>query len=40
MFRYYFFCIRWLWANRDWQNSRQKWKAMDRDYKKHMEAKA
>jgi hypothetical protein len=40
MIRYYIFCIHWLWENRTWQNSRQKWKAMDRDYKKYREAKA
>lgn len=32
--RYYLFCIRWLWHNRDWENTRQKFKAMDRAYKK------
>ena len=31
--RYYLFCIRWLYMNRDWKNTRQKFKAMERDYK-------
>ena len=29
MFKYYWFCIRWLWNNRTWQNTRQKFKAME-----------
>ena len=32
MLRYYFFCVRWLWKNRKWNNTRQKFKAMDNDY--------
>ncbi len=28
--RYYLFTIRWLWDNRTWRNSRQKWKALER----------
>lgn len=31
---YYWFCIRWLWKNRDWADTRQKYKAMNRDYSK------
>ena len=31
---YYLFCIRWLWKNRDWENTRQKFKAMERAYRK------
>ena len=31
---YYLFCIRWLWKNREWENTRQKFKAMEREYKK------
>lgn len=31
--RYYIFAIRWLWRNRSWANTRQKWKAMDRAWK-------
>lgn len=32
--RYYLFCIRWLWKNRKWENTRQKFKAMEKDYAK------
>lgn len=28
--RYYIKALRWLWANRTWRSSRQKWKAFDR----------
>lgn len=31
--RYYLFCIRWLWKNREWENTRQKFKAMEKAYK-------
>jgi hypothetical protein len=31
---YYFYCIRWIWKNRNWKNNRHKWKAMDRDYRR------
>jgi hypothetical protein len=31
--RYYWFCIRWLYRNREWNNTRQKYKAMDREYR-------
>lgn len=34
MIKYYLFCIRWLWENRSWKNTRQKFKAMERDYDK------
>jgi len=30
--RYYIFAARWLWRNRTWQNSRQKFKAMLKDW--------
>ena len=30
--RYYLFCIRWLWKNREWENTRQKFKAMEKAY--------
>ena len=33
--KYYLFCIRWLWKNREWENTRQKFKAMERAYKKY-----
>lgn len=32
-FKYYYRCIKWLWRNRNWQNSRQKWKAMEKEVK-------
>lgn len=28
--RYMLFAIRWIWHNREWANTRQKWKAMER----------
>ncbi len=28
--RYYLFCIKWLWKNRTWDNTRQKFKAMEK----------
>ena len=34
MIKYYLFCIKWLWQNRNWQNSRQKFKAMEKAWKK------
>lgn len=30
--KYYIFCIRWLWKNRNWTNTRQKFKAMVGDW--------
>lgn len=32
--RYYIFCIKWLWKNRNWSNTRQKFKAMQKDFEK------
>lgn len=32
--KYYFFCIKWLWKNRNWENTRQKFKAMAKDWEK------
>lgn len=29
--RYYLRCVKWLWKNRDWANTRQKFKAMDKE---------
>lgn len=29
--KYYLFCIKWLWKNREWKNTRQKFKAMNKD---------
>lgn len=31
--RYYLFCLKWLWRNRNWEPTRQKWKAMEKAYK-------
>lgn len=31
--RYYIFCIRWLWKHREWENTRQKFKAMEKAYR-------
>jgi len=30
MIKYYIFCIRWLWQNREWANTRQKFRALER----------
>lgn len=30
--KYYIFCIKWLWKNRKWDNTRQKFKAMEKEY--------
>ena len=32
--KYYIFCIKWLWKNREWENTRQKFKAMSKAYEK------
>ena len=32
--RYYLFCIKWLWKNREWENTRQKFKAMEKAWRK------
>lgn len=37
MVRYYWFCLRWLWRHRYWENSRQKWKAMEKDWRHYRE---
>jgi hypothetical protein len=34
MIKKYLFTIRWLWKNRHWNNTRQKFKAMDRDWER------
>ncbi len=31
--RYYIFRIRWLWKNRKWEPTRQKYKAMEREWR-------
>lgn len=37
MIKYYIFCLRWLYKNREWGISRQKFKAMERDWRCHNE---
>lgn len=34
MIGFYLFCIRWLWRHMDWAETRQKYKALDRDLRK------
>jgi hypothetical protein len=34
MVSYYFRCIKWLWKNKKWENTRQKFKAMDNEVKR------
>ena len=34
MIKYYLFCIRWLWKNRNWSDTRQKYKAMNKAWNK------
>ena len=29
--RYYLFAIKWLWRNREWSNTRQKFKALEKE---------
>ena len=31
--KYYIFCIKWLYKNRNWDNTRQKFKRMEKDFK-------
>lgn len=31
--KYYLFAIRWLWKNREWSDTRQKYRAMNREWK-------
>lgn len=33
--RYYFFVAKWLWKNRRWANTRQKWKALEKAWAVH-----
>ena len=30
--KYYLFAIKWLWNNKEWQGTRQKYKALDKAY--------
>ena len=34
--RYYIFVATWLWRNRTWENTRQKFKAMERAWAKQL----
>lgn len=36
---YYWFVIRWLWRNKDWADTRQKYKTMNREYDRHKQAR-
>lgn len=38
--KYYLFCVRWLWKNKEWASTRQKYKALERDYAKHLQESA
>lgn len=38
--RYYLYALRWLWRNQTWADTRQKFKALERDWKKHIRANA
>ena len=29
--KYYYRCIKWLWENRNWENTRQKFRCMARE---------
>ena len=35
--RYYIAAARWLWENRSWANTRQKWKAFDRAMREYLD---
>jgi hypothetical protein len=37
--KYYIFSIRWLWKNRKWDNTRQKFKRMSEDYERYKQGK-
>lgn len=32
--RYHLFCVKWRWKNRNWEDNRHKFKAMDKDWAK------
>ena len=32
--RYHWFCVKWLWKNRNWEDNRYKFKAMNKDWAK------
>ena len=37
--RYYLFAIRWLWKHRNWKDTRQKYKAMNKDWENQQSRK-
>lgn len=37
--KYYIFCIKWLWKHREWQNTRQKFKAMEKAWEQRRKSK-
>ena len=37
--KYYIFAMRWLWKNRKWDDTRQKFKRMSEDYKQYKQGK-
>ena len=39
LIRYYAFVVRWLWNNRTWKDTRQKWKALARAWEAHEEGR-
>lgn len=32
--KYILFCLWWMWKNRTWKSTRQKYKAMDKDWER------
>jgi hypothetical protein len=36
MIKYYLFCIKWLYKHRNWKNTRQKFKAMEKAYEQEV----
>jgi hypothetical protein len=34
--RYWWFCVRWLWRHRDWEDTRQKYKTMNREWREYI----
>lgn len=35
MVKYSWFCIKWRWKHRNWKNTRQKFKAMEKEWLKN-----
>ena len=33
--KYYYQCAKWLWKNRNWTGTRQKYRAMERELRKY-----